>query len=280
MTIKQVFESARETLARYGIEDASLEAELLLRHTLKINRAQFYTESDKELSKKQIDKYFGYIQRRIEGEPSAYITGHREFYGFDFKVNKDVLIPRPETEFLVEQAIIYADKRTYSCIADVGTGCGAIAVCLAIHLPAVSIHALDVSKAALKVAKDNCKIRNVADRVKFHAGDLLEPLPEKVDMIVANLPYVLTDDLSSVNTFGFEPQLALDGGNDGLEIIERLCVQSRGKLKPGGCMMLEIGRGQGETTAEIIHGIYPFADISFILDYNEIPRVVRVLLSE
>ena len=151
--------------------------------------------------------------------PAAYITGHREFYGLDFAVNSSVLVPRPETELLVEKALELARERSLSTIADIGTGCGAIAVSLAVNLPQTRIYATDISAPALEVALSNCRKHGVTDRVTLLEGDMLAPLPEPVDLIVANLPYVREPEMTGVNTLGFEPPLALNGGPDGLDKI-------------------------------------------------------------
>jgi release factor glutamine methyltransferase len=278
MTRRQALNHARELFATHKIEDASLEAELLLRHTIKLDRTQFYTEPDRMLTKQQEETYWQFIERRIKGEPSAYITGHREFFGLDFYVDKNVLIPRPETELLVEQAITHAVNYPNPLIVDVGTGCGNIAISLAVHLPQAKIYASDISEAALKVASRNCLKHQVGDRVKLVVCNLLEPIPTPVDLIIANLPYVLTVDVPQVNTSGFEPYLALDGGSDGMAIIRRLCLQAKDKLQPAGCLLLEIGVGQSKIAADLLQNLYPSANIVFMSDFNGIERVVCMTL--
>ena len=278
MTTGEALKRARELLTRHNIEDAAFEAELLLRHTLKIDRAQLLSEPDRELKQKQADTYRTFIKRRIKGEPSAYITGHREFFGLDFYVDKHVLIPRPETELLVEQAILRAKYYRHPVIVDVGTGCGVIAVSLAKNLPDVEIFAVDISKAALKVAGCNCLKHGVADRIKLLCGDLLEPVPPQVDIVVANLPYVLTSDLPLVNTSGFEPSLALDGGADGMDVVKRLCVQAKDRLHPAGCLLLEIGSGHSQRISDILQELYPVATIEILPDLSGIARVVSLTL--
>ncbi|MFY9812517.1 MAG: HemK/PrmC family methyltransferase, partial [Dehalococcoidales bacterium] len=183
MTRRQALERAREMLTRHKIEDAALEAEVLMAHALKITRTQLLTEPDVELKKRQEDTFKTFIKRRVKGEPNAYITGHREFYGLDFLVDNRVLIPRPETEILVEQAILHAKNYANPVIVDVGTGSGAIAVCLAKNLPAAEIYAVDISRAALKIAARNCEKHEVRDRIKLLQGNLLEPVPAAVDII-------------------------------------------------------------------------------------------------
>jgi release factor glutamine methyltransferase len=278
MTRGEALKRARELLSRHRIEDAALEAELLLRHTLKIDRTQLYTEPDCELKQRHVDTYKTFVKRRIKGEPSAYITGHREFFGLDFHVDKHVLIPRPETELLVEQTILHAKQYKNPVIVDVGTGCGAIAVSLAKNLADAEIYAVDISKAALKVAARNCLAHGVEDRVKLLHGDLLESLPTQVDIIVANLPYVLTSDVPRVNTFGFEPSLALDGGADGMDVVKRLCLQAKDRLRPAGCLLLEIGMGQSKKTSDILQELYPTANIEILPDLSGIARVVCLTL--
>jgi release factor glutamine methyltransferase len=279
VTRRQALARARELLTRHKIEDAALEAELLLRYTLKINRAQLYTEPDSELKQRHTDTYKTFIKRRIKGEPSAYITGHREFFGLDFYVDKRVLIPRPETELLVEQAITRAKNYQKPVIVDVGTGSGAIAVSVAKNIPNAEIYATDISKAALKAASRNCRKHEVEDRVKPVQGDLLEPAPVLVDIIIANLPYVVTEEVVKMNTTGFEPRLALDGGTDGMDTITRLCQQARERLCPGGCMMLEIGMGQSKRVSDILREIYPAAKIEILVDLSGIDRVVCLTLA-
>jgi release factor glutamine methyltransferase len=280
VTRRQALIYAGELLARHKIEDASLEAELLLRHTLKIDRAALYTEPDRLLTKRQAETYRQFIERRLQGEPSAYITGHREFFGLDFCVDRNVLIPRPETELLVEQIIARAGNYQNPVIVDVGTSCGAIAVSLAIHLHQAKIYATDISPTALKVARRNARKHNVKDKITFLAGDLLEPLPDSVDIIAANLPYVLTDDVPKVNTSGFEPIQALDGGEDGLDVIKRLCLQAKDKLRPDGCLLLEIGMGQSKATNELLENIYLTAKIDIVPDLSGIQRVVCLTLTK
>lgn len=280
MTRRQALVQARELLAQHQIEDAHLEAELLLRHTLKIDRTQLFTYPDRILTKRQEQTYRQFIERRIQGEPSAYITHRREFFGLDFYVDKNVLIPRPETELLVEQTIARTGSHPSPLIADVGTGCGNIAINLAVHLPEAAIYAIDISRAALKVAQRNCLNHHVDDRIKLLAGNLLEPLPMLFDFIVANLPYIPTNEVSQVNTSGFEPSLALDGGLDGTDIISRLCLQIKDRLRPDGCLLMEIGAGQKTKVTSLLFRIYPSANINVIPDLNGIERAICMIMPE
>ncbi len=276
MNLRQALAKARDTLAKSNIEDASLEGEILLRHALATDRAGLYSDLDRELRPRQEKEFTELLERRRRGEPSAYITGHREFYGLDFKVNDKVLIPRPETELLVDLAIKLAKDNRITKIADIGTGCGAIAVCLAKHLPGVIIYATDISPGALEVARDNLKKHGVADRVVLLRGDLLEQLEKPVDMIAANLPYVKENDLP-LN--GQEPRPALDGGKDGLDVIKNMCRQAGGKLKKGGYLLLEVGQGQAKTVVDILCKAYPDSPVEVHKDLAGIERAVSLCLT-
>jgi release factor glutamine methyltransferase len=275
LNLKQALRLARDILSQNGVEDVPLEGELMLRHTLNIDRVQLYIDLGKELIPQQEEAFWLLLERRLSGEPSAYITGHREFYGLDFKVNPNVLIPRPESELLVETALAIARNYPISIIADIGTGSGAIAISLAVNLPQAKIYATDISAAALEVALANCRKHGVSGRVRLLEGNLLEPLPEPVDIIVANLPYVSQPELAP----RFEPPLALDGGADGTKIIKQLCQQAGGRLKSGGWLLLEIGQGQAEVVAAILHNIFPEGEIEVMPDLGGIERVVCLSLS-
>ncbi len=280
MTLKQALTRARKLLTDGKIEDSELESEVLLRHTLGLNRVELYKRLDLELSYIEEEKFWSLIKRRLNNEPTAYITGHKEFYGLDFDLNPSVLIPRPETELLVERAIDIIKNRYFSIIADIGTGCGAISISLAVNLPQVKIYATDISPDALNIALQNCQKHRVEDRITLISGDLLEPLPEPVDLIVTNLPYVREQDLPGINTRNFEPTLALDGGKDGLEQICRLIVQigEGKKLPPGGVLLMEIGQGQSDNVKALLQQRFPLADIEFFQDLSGIERVVSLSL--
>ncbi len=278
MTLEQALSRARKVLASHSIEDAPLECELLLRHALEINRVQLYLDLNHELSPQHAATFWHLMERRLNGEPTAYIIGHREFYGLDFYVDASVLIPRPETELLVEKAVKLAQNRPISSIAEVGTGCGAIAISLALNLPPTKIYAVDISANALKVASVNCQKHGVADRICLLHGDMLNPLPEPVNLIIANLPYVKETELRQINPAGFEPLLALNGGSDGLEKIRRLCPQLSNKLLPRGCLLLEIGQGQEKAVTTLLESLFPLARIEVAPDLSGIDRVVSLTL--
>ncbi len=278
MKVKEALKYGRDTLAASHVEDSSLEAEVLLRHAIDIDRVRLYLEMGRELSAAEYDSFRQLMHRRLKGEPTAYITGHREFFGLDFLVDGRVLIPRPETELLVETALELASRRSVHLIADVGTGSGAIAVSLASRLNTAVIYAVDISNESLKVAAENAAKHGVAERIRFVQGDLLGQLPQPVDIIAANLPYVKQAELSEVNTWGQEPAKALDGGVDGLDAIRRLIGQVNDKLKPGGALLLEIGAGQGGAITELLADTFPLAEIKLISDDAGIDRVVSMAL--
>jgi release factor glutamine methyltransferase len=280
MTLKQAIDRARSSLSANNIEDALLESELLLRHVLKISQTQLYLDIDRELSPKQEKTFRNLIRRRLKGEPTAYITGHREFYGLDFRVNPDVLIPRPESELLVEKALQIARHHSLATIAEIGTGCGAIAISLAINLPQAKIYATDISAPALKVARANCQKHGVTRRVHLLPGNMLDPLPETVDLIVANLPYVKESELPVYFPVSFEPVLALNGGPDGLDKIRQLCRQLNDKLRPGGYLLLEMGQGQQKAVTTLLSRLFPSAQIEVIPDLSSIDRVVSLHLTK
>ncbi|MFC1949735.1 peptide chain release factor N(5)-glutamine methyltransferase [Chloroflexota bacterium] len=278
MIVRQALARAGEILAASSIENPSLESELLLRHTLGIDRVQLYLDFDYELNPEEYEKFRSLVQRRLSNEPTAYITGHREFYGLDFYVDSSVLIPRPETELLVDKVFELSKERSLSTIADIGTGCGAIAISLAANLPQARIYATDISAAALEVALSNCWKHGMEDRIILLEGDMLDSLPEPVDIIVANLPYVRESELATVNTHDFEPSLALGGGADGLDKIRRLCGQVSEKLSPGGSMLLEIGQGQGEAVTGLLRSLFPSTVIEVEPDLCGIERIVSLSL--
>ncbi len=224
------------------------------------------------------------VQRRLVHEPTAYILQRCEFYGIDFYIDHRAFIPRPETEIIVEKAIEFANHNPAHqlTVAEVGTGCGAIAISLALALPKAKIYAIDISASSLQVAEINCRRHKINSQVKLLQGNLLEPLPQPVDLIVANLPYIKNcefKDLSPEIT-NFEPMIALAGGEDGLDKIQQMLEQIPRKLNHGGRFLLEIGQEQGKTVSSLINSYYPKADIELIPDLSGINRVVSVILEK
>ncbi len=277
MKVRQALMEANRALAEGGVEEASLEARMLVRWAVSLDPVGLHLSLDRDMGLEEEAGLRDMLARRLGGEPMAYISGSREFYGRDFIVSPDVLIPRPETELLVEGAMAMARQRPVRFIADIGTGSGAVAVSLAAELPDVRVYAVDISAPALDVACRNALRHGVADRVDIIQGKFLEPLPQAVDMVVANLPYVPSGDMGVVNTVGFEPALALDGGGDGLDAIRRLCGELLGKLRPHGAVLLEVGVGQSDDASALLGKALPLADITVTPDLSGIGRVVSAV---
>jgi release factor glutamine methyltransferase len=278
MQLRAALAQAATVLQDAGVEEFRLDAEVLLAYILEMTIAQLHAHPQGQLSSTELTSYRQLIERRARREPVAYIVGHKEFYGLDLFVDDRVLIPRPETELLMERAIEIARSRSLRLVADVGTGSGAIAVSLAVHLPQVLVYATDASFGALEVAACNCRRHCVEARVHLLQGHLLEPLPEPVDLIAANLPYVSEAELAQLppEISRYEPREALNGGSDGLDHIRRLLAQAEGHLKPGGVVLLEIGATQGPAVVALAERHFPAARIEIAKDYAGLDRVVTV----
>lgn len=274
MTIKKNLEFGIKQLKESKTPE--IDAEVLLYHLLKKDRAWLYTHQDDALTSDQTQKYQNLISRRKKGEPLAYLTNHKEFYGLDFYVNKFVLIPRPETELLVEEALeqISNLKSKISNILDIGTGSGAVIISLAKTLKAISYklkpkyYATDISNDALKIAKKNAKKHKV--KINFIKSDLFNNISNqlKFDLIVANLPY-LWDKLPQ-----FEPKIALSGGKNGLEIINRFLEEAKNYLSPKGAIIIEFDPRQTQTIKNIAKNIYPDKKISLKKDLAKLDRML------
>jgi len=281
LILKEALHQASNTLASASIEDAPLEAELLVMHLLGIDRTQLYLRLEEELAPGDVHALDQLLERRLGHEPIAYIIGRREFFGNDFHVAPGVLIPRAESELLVEKALEFVSRRfphRDPVIADIGTGCGAIAISLALLLPQATIYATDISPRALEIATKNCDRHRVRERVHLLEGDLLDPLPEPVDIIIANPPYVKDADLSqlSAEIRMFEPLSALAGGEDGLDKVRQLLGEVKGKLRPGGLVLVEIAAGQGEAAASWARELMPQARVELAKDLGGWDRVLIV----
>jgi release factor glutamine methyltransferase len=254
-------------------ERARTDAELLLLHILGKDKAWLMTHLDMELAANLAARYIELLERRGNGEPVQYITGETEFYGLPFRVTRDVLIPRPETEHLVEKVIELAVLFPAPRVVDIGTGSGCIAVTLACHLPQAHITTIDLSAAALAIAEENAKRNEVA--IRFLEGDLLAPVAgEHFDFVVSNPPYVPNSDRAtlSVEVRDYEPALALFAGDDGLEVYRNLIPAAFDALNPGGFLLLEIGYSQSSAIADLLSRS-GFAQIEFTPDLQGIPRV-------
>jgi release factor glutamine methyltransferase len=280
-SLRQVLQQTHHTLEASHIPDARLEAEVMVMNVLRIPRQDLFAQQEAEVAPQQEQALDEIIQRRLKREPLAYILGYKEFYGVNLLVNSSVLIPRPETESLVEHALFMALMGMESAdlvIADVGTGTGAIAVNLAIHLPAARIYAIDNADPVLDVASYNIRAHNVADRIRLRKGDLLEPLDEPVDLVVANLPYVPTDRIPTLQPeIQWEPRQALDGGPDGLDLVRRLLEQAAGdKLKDHGIILLELDPEQMPPTRELAQRLFPGAEITVEKDLAQLDRMLVI----
>ena len=284
MILREALQSTARTLSREGIGDASVEAELLLGHVLGMTKTRLYAEPERILTSPETEYLCRLVQRRLNREPAAYVLEHCAFYGIDFYVDSHTLIPRPETELLVEETVELArgiaHRGEQITIADIGTGCGAIAISLALTLPQAKIYAVDISASALKVAEMNCRRHGVDSRVELLQGDLLEPLPQPVDVLVANLPYIRSCEFKDLSPeiIDYEPRMALAGGEDGLDKIRLMLEQAPGKVDRGGCLLMEIGQGQGEAATSLVKRYFPQGSVELIPDLGGIERVVKVVL--
>lgn len=284
MTLREAWQQGSRLLRAAGIPDASLESEILLRHALSeglrtpaegISRAGLFSRWGEPAPALRLRRFRSYLRRRLKREPTAYILKQREFYGLDFFVDRRVLIPRPETELLVEKAVALAGERPLR-VVEVGTGCGAVAIALAHHLPRARIWATDISPSALQVARRNRKRYRLGHRVRLLEGDLLLPLPGPADLIVANLPYVRDSDIAGLppEVRDYEPLSALRGGPDGLDLVRRLLAQAPSRLRPGGWLLFEVGQGQAETAIALARQALGGARVEVAADPAGIPRLV------
>jgi len=262
-TINRLLAWTRDFFKKKGIEKPQLEAEILLAHAMGIKRIELYTAYETEPTEAQRTVFRDFVKRRGSGEPTDYLTGSKEFYSLLFKVDHNVLIPRPETEDLVLQTLDIINTHTEEnapVIVDVGTGSGIIAVTLAKHLPerlaAAKIIAVDISAEALNIARCNAKAHGVAERIGFRQSDLLEQVSETLDIVVSNPPYISQSEFEALPTDvkDFEPKAALLAGVEGTDVIERLIPQAADRLRPGGHLLLEVSPMIAESVAKLLHG--------------------------
>ncbi len=247
-TIGRLLQWTTDYLKQHGSESPRLEAEVLLAHARGCQRIELYTSFEEPAGEALRTAFRELVRRRAEGMPVAYLVGHREFYSLDFRVTPDVLIPRPETEFLVLTLLDLIKARGPAdgpiAVCDVGTGSGIVGITVAKHAPRVRVTAIDVSPAALAVARDNAQRLGVAERIEFVQGDLLSGIPaeRKFDFIASNPPYVSTDEMAKLprEVRAYEPELALVAGPSGTSVIERLIPQAAERLVGGGSLLLEI----------------------------------------
>ena len=279
MNLKETLNATGETLIKTGSPDAKLEAEVLIRHVLGIDRATFFRDLEEPVTDSDRQQLDDLVVRRLRREPLNYITGFREFYGLSFEVSDSVLIPRQETELLVETVISLARSRSKPemKICDVGTGSGAIAISLAVNLPFAEITAIDISQSALDIANANRRTHGVYNRVALRRGNLLEPVDFKPEIIVSNPPYIPMGDLSLLQPeIQYEPRVALDGGTDGLELIRGLLSQSLDKVSSTGAILFEIDSSQENSARILAREYFPNADISVLDDLSGSSRAILI----
>ena len=292
MQIKKVFQNAVQRLQEANIPEAELDVSLLLSHALKMNRTAVLLAGDRGLNNIQFETFERNITRRLAREPLAYIIGEKEFWSLPFMVTKDVLIPRPETEFLLEKTLDVLKSEAGSCeqtirILDLGTGSGVLAIILALELATVKVTALDYSYNALQVALHNATKHQVAEKIDFINCNWFDAIAAKAefDIVISNPPYVAREILGK--PFGkntgslqpevgdFEPRLALDGGERGLQEISRIAAESGKVLKPCGWLFMEIGGDQQEEVFEILKRTAAYDSLEIFNDYAGLPRVLQ-----
>ncbi len=279
-TVGRALNSARGRLDEAGCSTASLDAQVILAHVLGVDRSWLFAHHEYKLNPEQADAFTKLIVRRTNHEPVAYLIGRKEFYGLEFLVDRRVLIPRPETELLVDAVLDHATEQGPVVVADVGTGSGAISLAIANHCEDARIYAIDLSLDALEVAKRNVERLDSRGQVTLAQGDLLTPLPEKVHVVVANLPYISNDLYSELDADvrEFEPQVALEAGPEGLDAIHRLLQQVHYYLLPDGIVFLEIGHDQGPAVRSLAQACFPHAQhIAVRRDYHGHDRLVTII---
>ncbi|PKB65424.1 MAG: protein-(glutamine-N5) methyltransferase, release factor-specific [SAR202 cluster bacterium Io17-Chloro-G2] len=283
--LRETLQQTHHSLETLNIPDARLEAEVVVMNVLRMPRHEIFAQQEREITPQQENDISAILDRRRQREPLAYIFGYKEFYGINLAVTPDVLIPRPETESMVEHALFMAlmgMETPQLVVADVGTGSGAIAINLAIHLPAAHIYAIDNSEPALRVAAYNVQSHNVADRITLCYGDLLEAMPEMsdppgppplLDLIVANLPYIPSQRIPTLQPeVQKEPKAALDGGEDGMEVITRLFSQAGNHLKETGVILLELDPEQVPAAQALAEKHFPEAETAVEQDLAHLDR--------
>lgn len=270
-----------------GIPNPRLDAEVLLGHLLKKNRLQLYLDFEMPVFQEHLTPFRELIKKRIDRTPVSYLTNRKEFMSLDFYVDERVLIPRPETEQLVETVLTTAAS-TCQRVLELGTGSGAIATCLAVQQPEWEIFATDISEPALAVARKNAETHGCAAQIKFFSGDLFEPIAAmgtaetqspQFDWIVCNPPYIMRTAPLSRDVREYEPEIALFGGDDGLAVIRRLVAEAPPYLAPGGTLILEIGDTQADTVRALFDVESAYVEYALLKDYAEKERVVLANVS-
>jgi release factor glutamine methyltransferase len=277
-TLNNLKEDAIDRLTHADVDSPRISAEVILAHAISLTRSQLLARSDLKLNPDQLSRFQIDLDRLVKGEPLAYVVGHREFYDLDLITDQRALIPRPETECLVEKAIDLLKAHPHPLIADIGTGSGAIAVTLAKHLPSAMVIATDLSPDAIDLARSNARKHDVETRLDFRVGNLLQPLSDQVDLLAANLPYVNDKDWPYLarTIRGHEPQMAFTGGPDGLNLIRQLMQDAPRCIKPHGFILMEIGAYHGEEVSSIARQSFRQAKISIELDYAGLDRLAVI----
>ena len=276
LTIQQSLQTLAARI-KLQSETASIDAQTLLAHITGQSRAWLLTHPEASLTPDQEINFAQAVSKLKNGVPLPYVIGRWEFYGLEFGVTPDTLIPRPETEMLVEQAIHWLKKNPgFRRVADIGTGSGCIAVSLVVNIPDLHITATDISAKALETARANAEKHQVSHRIDFIKADLLPAPLSPLHAIFANLPYIPTQTLTQLDIFGKEPALALDGGEDGLDLIRRLFPQAVLNLVSGGLLLLEIEANQGRTAIKLAREYFPDSEIALIQDLAGRDRLIRI----
>jgi release factor glutamine methyltransferase len=283
-TIKSLLDITCGYLKEKGINSARLSAEILLAHQLETDRMRLYLDMDRPLKAREVAGYRELIKRRIRHEPVSYITGSKEFWSMDFIVGPEVLIPRPESELLIETALsLYMGsrlpKRNPLHIMDMGTGSGALSVCLACEIQEAAIWGGDISAGALEIARENARMHGVEHRIQFLLGDLFQPFEGReasFDLLLSNPPYVGKDEFETLpsEVRDYEPRIALDGHEEGLFFIKKILIQGRHFISPGGWILMEMAPEQTEKALELIERMETYGQSQRIKDYSQQYRVV------
>ncbi len=276
-TIQTALQWAYALLADQS-ETHQLDARILMCEVLHVKQEYLIRYPDRVLTTEEITAFQALVSQRARGVPIPYLLGKQVFYDIQVSVTPDVLIPRPETELLVEQAISWAKGR-HAFIVDVGAGSGVIALVLAKHLPTAHVTGIEISPTALAIARANSRHLGLESRIRWLEGNLLEPLVaqgETVDLIVANLPYIATEELETLPVARYEPYKALHGGASGLELIEQFLQNAPRVLRPGGLLLMEIGMSQGPAVQKLAQAAFPDRQVKVETDLAGHDRIVRV----
>jgi release factor glutamine methyltransferase len=272
LPLLEVLRATERYLAERGVANPRLNAEHLLAHALGLKRMELYLQFDRALTESERAPLRDLVKRRGAREPLQHVLGTAEFHGRAFTCDQRALVPRPETEQLVELALEILHPHPAPTLLDIGTGSSVIALTLALELPSATVHATDLWPDALALAAENAARHALTDRIVFHQADLLPPGGTKFDLIIANLPYIPADEIPSLSPeVRHDPVTALDGGSDGLDLIRRLIGTAPDHLAPAGALLLEIGAGQAQTVGGLLSA-RKFRDISVRPDYQNIPR--------